>query len=208
MEYKEYVCGSLEPTLITEEFVSRLAKLDKICDQFHLSLQSACNDTLKRMNRRYTIEEFKERVKLLRKAYPRVSLTTDVIVGFPGETDEEFNITYENLEEIKFYKMHIFKYSPRKGTRAAVMPNQIDGNVKEERSRKLIELSDKNEKEYNKQYIGKEVEVLVEEEAVIEGRPMQTGHTKEYIRIAFEGDKSLKNTIVKVRVDNDLQIIH
>lgn len=155
MEYKEYVCGSLEPILITEEFVSRLAELDKICDQFHLSLQSACNDTLKRMNRRYTIEEFKERVKLLRKAYPRVSLTTDVIVGFPGETDEEFNITYENLEEIKFYKMHIFKYSPRKGTRAAVMPNQIDGNVKEERSRKLIELSDKNEKEYNKQYIGK-----------------------------------------------------
>ena len=110
MEYKEYVCGSLEPILITEEFVSRLAELDKICDQFHLSLQSACNDTLKRMNRRYTIEEFKERVKLLRKAYPRVSLTTDVIVGFPGETDEEFNITYENLEEIKFYKMHIFKY--------------------------------------------------------------------------------------------------
>ena len=136
----------MEPILITEEFVSRLAELDKICDQFHLSLQSACNDTLKRMNRRYTIEEFKERVKLLRKAYPRVSLTTDVIVGFPGETDEEFNITYENLEEIKFYKMHIFKYSPRKGTRAAVMPNQIDGNVKEERSRKLIELSDKNEK--------------------------------------------------------------
>ena len=125
----------MEPTLITEEFVSRLAKLDKICDQFHLSLQSACNDTLKRMNRRYTIEEFKERVKLLRKAYPRVSLTTDVIVGFPGETDEEFNITYENLEEIKFYKMHIFKYSPRKGTRAAVMSNQINGNVKEERSR-------------------------------------------------------------------------
>ena len=125
----------MEPILITEEFVSRLAELDKICDQFHLSLQSACNDTLKRRNRRYTIEEFKERVKLLRKAYPRVSLTTDVIVGFPGETDEEFNITYENLEEIKFYKMHIFKYSPRKGTRAAVMPNQIDGNVKEERSR-------------------------------------------------------------------------
>ena len=162
----------MEPILITEEFVSRLAKLDKICDQFHLSLQSACNDTLKRMNRRYTIEEFKERVKLLRKAYPRVSLTTDVIVGFPGETDEEFNITYENLEEIKFYKMHIFKYSPRKGTRAAVMPNQIDGNVKEERSRKLIELSDKNEKEYNKMSIAK--------------NPYGDGHASEYIIQAIE----------------------
>ena len=112
------------------------------------------------MNRRYTIEEFKAGVDLLRKAYPNVSLTTDVIVGFPGETDAEFNITYENLKEIKFYKMHIFKYSQRKGTKAAVMPNQIDGSIKEERSRKLIELSDKNEKEYNEQYVGKELDVL------------------------------------------------
>ena len=200
MEYKEYVCGSLEPTLITEEFVSRLAKLDKICDQFHLSLQSACNDTLKRMNRRYTIEEFKERVKLLRKAYPRVSLTTDVIVGFPGETDEEFNITYENLEEIKFYKMHIFKYSPRKGTRAAVMPNQIDGNVKEERSRKLIELSDKNEKEYNKQYIGKEVEVLFEEPHLENGRRYMKGHTTNYLVVKVETNENWENEIKQVKI--------
>ena len=190
----------MEPTLITEEFVSRLAKLDKICDQFHLSLQSACNDTLKRMNRRYTIEEFKERVKLLRKAYPRVSLTTDVIVGFPGETDEEFNITYENLEEIKFYKMHIFKYSPRKGTRAAVMPNQINGNVKEERSRKLIELSDKNEKEYNKQYIGKEVEVLFEEPHLENGRRYMKGHTTNYLVVKVETNENWENEIKQVKI--------
>ena len=190
----------MEPILITEEFVSRLAELDKICDQFHSSLQSACNDTLKRMNRRYTIEEFKERVKLLRKAYPRVSLTTDVIVGFPGETDEEFNITYENLEEIKFYKMHIFKYSPRKGTRAAVMPNQIDGNVKEERSRKLIELSDKNEKEYNKQYIGKEVEVLFEEPHLENGRRYMKGHTTNYLVVKVETNENWENEIKQVKI--------
>ena len=190
----------MEPILITEEFVSRLAELDKICDQFHLSLQSACNDTLKRMNRRYTIEEFKERVKLLRKAYPRVSLTKDVIVGFPGETDEEFNITYENLEEIKFYKMHIFKYSPRKGTRAAVMPNQIDGNVKEERSRKLIELSDKNEKEYNKQYIGKEVEVLFEEPHLENGRRYMKGHTTNYLVVKVETNENWENEIKQVKI--------
>ena len=199
----------MEPILITEEFVSRLAKLDKICDQFHLSLQSACNDTLKRMNRRYTIEEFKERVKLLRKAYPRVSLTTDVIVGFPGETDEEFNITYENLEEIKFYKMHIFKYSPRKGTRAAVMPNQIDGNLKEERSRKLIELSDKNEKEYNNQYIGKEVEVLFEEPHLENGKRYMKGHTTNYLVVKVETNDNLENEIKKVKITelDELELI-
>ena len=209
MEYKEYVCGSLEPILITEEFVSRLAELDKICDQFHLSLQSACNDTLKRMNRRYTIEEFKERVKLLRKAYPRVSLTTDVIVVFPGETDEEFNITYENLKEIKFYKMHIFKYSQRKGTRAAVMPNQIDGNVKEERSRKLIELSDKNEKEYNNQYIGKEVEVLFEEPHLENGKRYMKGHTTNYLATKVQTNKKLDNEIRKVKITklDELELI-
>ena len=190
----------MEPILITEEFVSRLAELDKICDQFHLSLQSACNDTLKRMNRRYTIEEFKERVKLLRKAYPRVLLTTDIIVGFPGETEEEFEKTYNFLDEIKFYKMHIFKYSPRKGTRAAVMPNQIDGNVKEERSRKLIELSDKNEKEYNKQYIGKEVEVLFEEPHLENGRRYMKGHTTNYLVVKVETNENWENEIKQVKI--------
>ena len=180
--------------------MQRLTKLEKICEHFHLSLQSGCDETLKRMNRRYTIEEFKDGVELLRKAYPRVSLTTDVIVGFPGETDEEFNITYENLEEIKFYKMHIFKYSPRKGTRAAVMPNQIDGNVKEERSRKLIELSDKNEKEYNKQYIGKEVEVLFEEPHLENGRRYMKGHTTNYLVVKVETNENWENEIKQVKI--------
>ena len=118
---------SIEPTIITEEFVNRLSKLEKICDHFHLSLQSGCDDTLKRMNRRYTCEEFENGTKLLRKAFPNAALTTDIIVGFPGETDEEFNTTYEFLKRIAFYKMHVFKYSQRKGTKAAVMPNQVDG---------------------------------------------------------------------------------
>ena len=140
----------MEPTLITEEFVERLAKLKKICDHFHLSLQSGCDETLKRMNRRYTTEEFERGVQLLRRAFENATLTTDIIVGFPGETEEEFNTTYKFLEKIKFYKMHVFKYSQRKGTRAAVMPNQVDGSLKEERSRKLIALSNKNEEEYNR----------------------------------------------------------
>lgn len=133
--------GSIEPTIVTDEFVERLSKLDKICDHFHLSLQSGCTETLKRMNRRYTTEEFKAVTKRLRAKFPNAALTTDIIVGFPGETDEEFNTTYEFLKEIAFYKMHIFKYSQRKGTKAAVMPNQVDGKIKEERSKKLIELS-------------------------------------------------------------------
>ena len=180
--------GSIEPLLITEEFVKRLKKLEKICHHFHLSLQSGCNETLKRMNRRYSIEEFKNIVDLLKKNYEDVNLTTDIIVGFPGETEEEFNKTYEFLKEIKFYKMHIFKYSQRKGTKAAVMKGQIDGNKKEERSRKLIELSDKNEEEYNKKYIGKEVEILWEEEK--EG--FYKGHTKNYILAYLKADNEIK----------------
>ena len=191
--------GSIEPLLITEEFVRRLKKLEKICHHFHLSLQSGCNETLKRMNRRYSIEEFKNIVELLKKNYEDVNLTTDIIVGFPGETEEEFQKTYEFLKEIKFYKMHIFKYSQRKGTKAAVMSGQIDGNKKEERSRKLIELSDKNEKEYNKKYVGKEVEVLWEEEK--EG--FYKGHTKNYIlaylKIDKEKEKKLENTVTKAK---------
>lgn len=188
--------GSLEPTLITEEFVTRLKKLSKICDHFHLSLQSGCDETLKRMNRKYTTEQFRHVVELLRNAYPEVHLTTDVIVGFPGETEEEFNKTYEFLKEIKFYKMHVFKYSPRSGTVAAKMPNQIDGNIKEERSNKLIELSDENEKEYNQKYIGKEVEVLLEER---EGEYLK-GHTTNYMVVKMKTNENLENTIQKVTV--------
>lgn len=188
--------GSLEPTLIIEEFVTRLKKLSKICDHFHLSLQSGCNETLKRMNRKYTTDQFRHVVELLRNAYPEVHLTTDVIVGFPGETEEEFNKTYEFLKEIKFYKMHVFKYSPRSGTVAAKMPNQIDGNIKEERSNKLIELSDENEKEYNQKYIGKEVEVLLEER---EGEYLK-GHTTNYMVVKMKTNENLENTIQKVTV--------
>ena len=194
--------GSIEPTIITDEFVERLSKLDKICDHFHLSLQSGCTETLKRMNRRYTTEEFRAVTKRLRAKFPNAALTTDIIVGFPGETDEEFNITYEFLKEIAFYKMHIFKYSQRKGTKAAVMPNQIDGKVKEERSKKLIELSNENEYNYNKKYIGKQVEVLFEER---EGEYLK-GHTTNYIVVKHKTDKDdFINKIAKVTVSEAKQ---
>ena len=186
--------GSIEPLLITEEFVERLTKLEKICHHFHLSLQSGCDETLKRMNRRYTTEQFEGIVKILRKAYKYVNLTTDIIVGFPGETDEEFNKTYQFLKEIKFYKMHIFKYSPRKGTKAAVMENQVVGDIKEERSKKLIKLSDENQIEYNRKYVDREVEVLFEEEK----NDIDKGHTQNYIMVYCKSNKSLDNQIVKV----------
>ena len=195
--------GSLEPKLITEEFVSRLSKLNKICDHFHLSLQSGCDKTLKDMNRRYTTEEFENSANLLRKVYHNISLTTDVIVGFPGETDEDFEKTYEFLKKIKFYKMHIFKYSPKKGTVAKNMKNQIDGKVKEERSSKLIELSDKNQNEYNEEYIGEEVKVLFEEYK----NGYFKGHTSNYIMVNVKEDKinedKIVNNILNVRINEN-----
>lgn len=190
--------GSIEPLLITEEFIERLSKLKKVCHHFHLSLQSGCDETLGRMNRRYSTEQFKNIVNLLRNEYKDVNLTTDVIVGFPGETEEEFNKTYEFLKEIKFYKMHVFKYSPRKGTKAAVMKEQIDGKIKEERSKKLIELSDKNELEYNRKYIGEEVEVLFEEEK----KGIYKGHTKNYILVYCSSVENLYNKIKKVKCES------
>ena len=186
--------GSIEPLLITEEFVERLKKLNKICHHFHLSLQSGCDETLKRMNRRYTTEQFRNIVTILRGAYKDVNLTTDIIVGFPGETEEEFNKTYEFLKEINFYKMHVFKYSPRKGTKAAVMANQVPGNIKEERSKKLIELSNENEFNYNSQYIGKDVDVLFEEEKT----GVYKGHTQNYIMVYCESKEKLDNKIKNV----------
>ena len=188
--------GSLEPQIMTEEFVQRLVKLNKVCHHFHLSLQSGCDDVLKRMNRKYTTREFKTIVERLRKAYNDVMLTTDVIVGFPGETDEEFERTYEYLKKINFYKMHIFPYSPRKGTIAANMPNQIDGNIKEKRSKKLIELSNINQKKYNELYIGKEVEVLFEDRE----KEFYKGHTQNYILVKYKTDEDLENTVKKVKV--------
>ena len=193
--------GSLEPLLINDEFILRLKKLDKMCPHFHLSLQSGCDETLKRMNRRYTTEQFKNIVNLIRKNYSDVMLTTDIIVGFPGETNEEFEITYNFLREIRFYKIHVFKYSQRKGTKAAVMPNQIDGNLKEVRSKKLIELSDSIQEEYNKSYVGKEIDVLFEEEK----RGIYKGHTKNYILAYCKSDTNLDNKILKVRCINALK---
>ena len=188
--------GSLEPTIVTKEFAERLSKLDSICNQFHLSLQSGCDETLKRMNRKYSCDEFFKVTEILREYFKDVNLTTDIIVGFPGETNEEFESTYEFLSKIKFYKMHIFKYSPREGTLAAKMTNQIDGNIKEERSQKLIELSNKNERECNEKYIGKNVEVLFEEEK--DG--LWSGYTKNYVRVFVESDESLENKIQKVEI--------
>ena len=192
--------GSIEPTIITEEFVNRLSKLEKICDHFHLSLQSGCDETLKRMNRRYTTQEFKTGTELLREKFSEASLTTDIIVGFPGETEAEFNTTYEFLKDIAFYKMHIFKYSQRKGTKAAVMPNQVDGSIKEQRSKRLIELSDKNEEKYNSKYIGKTVEVLLEEK----DGDFYKGHTKNYIEVWVKGE-NLENKIVNVNIEESTE---
>lgn len=184
--------GSLEPKLITKDFVARLSKLEKICPHFHLSLQSGCDKTLKDMNRRYTTEEFESSANLLRKVYPDVALTTDIIVGFPNETDADFEKTYEFLKKIKFYKMHIFKYSPKKGTVAIKMKNQVDGKIKEERSKKLIELSNKNQNEYNESYIGKTVKVLFEEYK----NGYFKGHTANYIMVNVKGDLTDENKIV------------
>ena len=183
--------GSLEPTIITEDFAIRLSKLNKICNHFHLSLQSGCNETLKRMNRKYTCQQFLKVTKILRKYFKDVNLTTDIIVGFPGETDEEFEQTYEFLKEIKFYKMHVFKYSPRKGTPASTMPNQVDGKIKELRSQKLIELSNKNQEEYDKIYFNKPLEVLFEEQK--DG--IWSGYTTNYVRVSVKSEQNLENQI-------------
>ena len=189
--------GSLEPKIITEEFMQRLIKLPKICHHFHLSLQSGCDETLRRMNRKYNTLEFKEIVNRLRKYYSDVILTTDIIVGFPGESQEEFDCTYKFLDEIKFYKMHVFPYSPRTGTVAEKMPNQIQGDAKESRSKKLIELSNKNQLEYNKKYIDKDIEVLFEEK---DENGYYKGHTQNYILVEYKSSENLENKIKVVKV--------
>ena len=199
--------GSLEPGIVTEEFAEAIAALPKMCPHFHLSLQSGCDATLKRMNRRYTSGEYYEKCQILRKYFDHPALTTDVIVGFPGETEEEFRQSMEFVDKVDFYETHIFKYSKREGTKAAVMEGQVSEQVKARRSALMISLGEKKRKVYEESFVGKEVEVLVEEPAVIEGRTVQTGHTKEYIKIALEQEKDLRNQIVKVRIDNDSQII-
>lgn len=197
--------SSLEPTIVDEEFATRLSKLDKICDHFHLSLQSGCDETLKRMNRKYTTQIYRDAVATLRKYYPEASFTTDVIVGFPSETDEEFAKTYEFLKEIDFYRLHVFKYSPRRGTVAEKMLNQIDGNKKEERSNKLIELSNSMENKHNQSYIGKTVKVLFEE--FEDG--FFKGHTTNYMMVKVAGEEEQSDKFVnkildvKIKENND-----
>ena len=199
--------GSLEPGIVTEEFAEAIAALPKMCPHFHLSLQSGCDATLKRMNRRYTSGEYYEKCQILRKYFDHPALTTDVIVGFPGETEEEFRQSMEFVDKVDFYETHIFKYSKREGTKAAVMEGQVSEQVKARRSALMISLGEKKRKAYEESFVGKEVEVLVEEPAVIEGRIVQAGHTKEYIKIALEQEEDLRNQIVKVRIDKDSQII-
>lgn len=196
--------GSLEPKIVTEHFASELSKLDKICPHFHLSLQSGCDATLKRMNRKYTTKEYERGCELLRKYFVHPAITTDVIVGFPGETEEEFEQTKAYLEHIHFYEMHIFKYSKRKGTRAAVMPDQIDEQIKAARSEKLIALGHDMSKEFRKFYIGKNEEVLFEEKAVIGDKEYFAGYTKEYVKVAKKTDENLENQIVSGRISGML----
>ena len=196
MELKELDFGSIEPLLISMEFLNRFSKLEKMCHHFHLSLQSGCDETLKRMNRRYTIEQFREIARMLREKFDDCILTTDIIVGFPGESEEEFQKTYEFLKEMKFYKMHIFKYSIRKGTIAEKMPNQVDGIVKEKRSNLLIELSNKNEYEYLNEYINKNIKVLFEENE----NGFFKGHTSNYLVAKVKSDEDLINRIIEVNV--------
>lgn len=196
--------GSLEPKIVTEHFASELSKLDKICPHFHLSLQSGCDATLKRMNRKYTTKEYERGCEILRKYFVHPAITTDVIVGFPGETEEEFEQTKAYLEHIHFYEMHIFKYSKRKGTRAAVMPDQIDEQIKAARSEKLIALGHDMSKEFRKFYIGKNEEVLFEEKAVIGDKEYFVGYTKEYVKVAKKTAENLENQIVSGRVSGML----
>ncbi len=189
--------GSLEPRIVTEAFAKRLSELPKICPHFHLSLQSGCDTVLTRMNRRYDTAEYEAGCNLLRKYFEHPAITTDVIVGFPGETEEEFEVTKEYLERIHFYEMHIFKYSKREGTKAAVMPDQVPEPIKTKRSAVLLESEQKMSKEFRDYYLGKEVTALLEEEFTWNGKKYFTGYTKEYVKVAFAADTDLTNQFVK-----------
>ena len=200
--------GSLEPRIVTEEFVRTLAGLQKICPHFHLSLQSGCDATLRRMNRRYTSGEYYEKCELLRKYFRHPALTTDVIVGFPGETEEEYARSKAFIEEVGFYETHVFKYSKREGTRAAVMEDQVPESVKAKRSNELIELGRRKQAEYEETLIGTVQEVLIEEEIWHEGGRYQTGFTREYVKIGQKMTENRVNQIVNVEIKSHSQIIH
>ena len=196
--------GSLEPRIITENFVRRLCKVPQICPHFHLSLQSGCDETLKRMNRHYTTALYLEKCGILRQSFDRPALTTDVIVGFPGETEEEFAQTERFLETVHFSDMHIFKYSKRRGTKAADMPNQIDPQIQSVRSEKLIALGERMKDDFLEACKDQEQIVLIEEETEIDGTKYMTGHSKNYIRCAFEMDGLVPNMVIKGTINSKL----
>ena len=200
--------GSLEPGIITEEFARTLSECPKFCPHFHLSLQSGCDATLKRMNRRYDTAQYEEKCQILRKYFQDPALTTDVIVGFPGETEEEFEASRAFVDRINFYETHIFKYSRREGTRAAVMDGQIPDSVKTQRSALLLELGQKKQREYEEKLLGTTREVLMEESVVIGGETWQVGHTKEYVKIGRKTEEDLSNQLVNVEIESRSQIIH
>lgn len=188
--------GSLEPRIITEEFASTLSKLKNMCPHFHLSLQSGCDKTLKRMNRRYSAQEYYEKCMLLRKYFNNPAITTDVIVGFPGETEEEFNITKEYVEKVNFFEMHVFKYSKRQGTKAAEMEEQVEEHIKNDRSATLLAITKQQSEDYLNSQIGKELEVLIEEETQIDGVKYFVGHSKEYVKTLINSEENLENKII------------
>ena len=189
--------GSLEPRIVTEEFAASLSKLTKICPHFHLSLQSGCDATLKRMNRHYSAEEFYNCCNILRKAFPNPAITTDVIVGFPGETKEEYQTTKEYLEKVRFYEMHVFKYSKRNGTKAAEMTDQVQEFIKSERSNELLTLEKEMSLAYRKSYLGSKTEVLIEEEFECNGIKYMIGHTREYVKAAVPYEEGLKGKLLE-----------
>lgn len=197
--------GSLEPRIITEDAVKRMAAMDKLCPHFHLSLQSGCDETLQRMNRHYTTGEYLEGVERLRKAFDHPAVTTDVIVGFPGETQEEFLRTEAFLQKADLYEMHVFKYSRRKGTRAADMPGQVPGPVQSKRSERLLAMTKECSHRYREYYIGRTVSVLFEEEKEIDGVRYQIGHSREYVKVGRKTDKNLSGQILSGKITDFLQ---
>lgn len=200
--------GSLEPRIITEEFAEAIAGLPKMCPHFHLSLQSGCTETLKRMNRRYTAEEYYEKCELLRIYFRNPALTTDVIVGFPGETEEEFKASRDFIDKVDFYETHVFKYSRREGTKAAAMPDQVPEEEKTRRSNILLDLSRKKQAAYEQRLLGTTQEVLIEEEIRRNGEIYQVGHTREYVKIGIRTEEKLANRLVQIEIENPFQIIH
>lgn len=200
--------GSLEPRIVTQEFVETLAGLPKICPHFHLSLQSGCDATLKRMNRRYTSEEYYEKCMLLRKYFIRPALTTDVIVGFPGETQEEFAQSKAFIDKVDFYETHVFKYSKREGTKAAAMKDQIPEEIKACRSNELLSISRRKQAAYEEAILGTVQEVLMEEEILVGEDRYQTGHTREYVKVGQKIGENRINELVNVEIESRLQIIH